>query len=96
MVDRAVAWGWSRDRLVVINEEQGQSGQSRVTRLGFQRVLAAVSLDPVGLSLGREMSRLARSPKDWHPLLARCALFRTLLADAEGLYDPTDYHDRFL
>ena len=49
LVDRAVALGWSRDRVVVIDEDQGQSGQSMVTRLGFQRVLAEVSLDHVGL-----------------------------------------------
>jgi DNA invertase Pin-like site-specific DNA recombinase len=67
LVDRAVAWGWARERVVVIDEDQGQSGQSMVTRLGFQRVLAEVSLDHVGLILGLEMSRLARSNKDWHP-----------------------------
>jgi DNA invertase Pin-like site-specific DNA recombinase len=42
------------------------------------------------------MSRLARSCKDWHQLLELCARFRVLLADADGLYDPTDYNDRFL
>jgi DNA invertase Pin-like site-specific DNA recombinase len=96
LVDRAVALGWARERVVVIDEDQGQSGQSMVTRLGFQRVLAEVSLDHVGLILGLEMSRLARSNKDWHQLLELCALFRTLLADADGLYDPTDYNDRLL
>jgi DNA invertase Pin-like site-specific DNA recombinase len=96
LVDRAVALGWARERVVVIDEDQGQSGQSMVTRLGFQRLLAEVSLDHVGLILGLEMSRLARSNKDWHQLLELCAIFRTLLADAEGLYDPTDYNDRLL
>ena len=72
LVDRAVALGWARDRVVVIDEDQGQSGQSMVTRLGFQRVLAEVSLDHIGLILGLEMSRLARSNKDWHQLLELC------------------------
>jgi DNA invertase Pin-like site-specific DNA recombinase len=96
LVDRAVTWGWVRDRIIVIDEDQGQSGQSMVTRLGFQRLLAEVSLDHVGLILGLEMSRLARSNKDWHQLLELCAIFRTLLADADGLYDPTNYNDRLL
>jgi len=48
---------------------------------GFQRLLAEVALDRVGLILGLEMSRLARSCKDWHHLLELCARFRTLLAD---------------
>jgi hypothetical protein len=42
------------------------------------------------------MSRLARSCRDWHQLLELCAIFRTLLADPDGLYDPTDHNDRLL
>ena len=90
LVERAVAMGWARDRVIVIDDDQGQSGQSMVTRLGFQRLLAEVSLDHVGLILGLEMSRLARANTDWHQRLELCAIFRTLLADADGLYDPTD------
>ena len=96
LVERAIAWGWSPERVIVIDEDQGQSGQSMATRLGFQRLLAEVSLDHVGLILGLELSRLARSNKDWHQLLELCAIFGTLLADADGLYDPTDYNDRLL
>ena len=96
LVERAIAWGWAPERVIVIDEDQGQSGQSMATRLGFQRLLAEVSLDHVGLILGLELSRLARSNKDWHQLLELCAIFGTLLADADGLYDPTDYNDRLL
>ncbi len=94
--DRAVALGWPRDGVTVIDDDLGLSGQSAEGRLGFQRLLAEVALDHVGLILGLEMSRLARSCKDWHQLLEWCARFRTLLADADGLYDPTDYNDRLL
>jgi DNA invertase Pin-like site-specific DNA recombinase len=64
--------------------------------LGFQRLLAEVALDHVGLILGLEMSRLSRSNKDWHQLLELCARFRVLLGDGDGLYDPTDHNDRLL
>jgi DNA invertase Pin-like site-specific DNA recombinase len=74
----------------------GKSGQSIEGRLGSQRLLAEVALDHVGLILGLEMSRLARSNKDWHQLLELCARFRVLLGDADGLYDPTDHNDRLL
>ena len=57
-------------------------------------MLAEVSSDRVGLILGLEMSRLARSCKDWHALLELCAIYRTLLGDADGLYDPSQYNDR--
>ncbi len=96
LADRAVELGWAREQVVVIDDDLGKSGQSAEGRPGFQRLLAALALDHVGLILGLEMSRLARSCKDWHQLLELCARFRTLLADADGVYDPTDYHDRLL
>jgi DNA invertase Pin-like site-specific DNA recombinase len=96
LVYRAELLGWPADRVEVVDEDQGHSGQSAVGRLGFQYLLAEISLDHVGLILGLEMSRLARSNKDWHQLLELCAIFRVLLADQDGLYDPTDYNDRLL
>src|SRR5262249_49722308 len=96
LVNRAIELGWSPDRILVIDEDQGKSGATAEDRLGFQRLLAEVSLDHVGLILGLEMSRLARSCKDWHQLLELCALFRTVLADRGGLYGPIDHHHRLL
>jgi DNA invertase Pin-like site-specific DNA recombinase len=96
LADRAVALGWPRAAVQVIDEDQGHSGSSAEGRSGFQRLLAEVSSDRVGLILGLEMSRLARSCKDWHALLELCAIYRTLLADADGLYDPGQYNDRLL
>ena len=96
LVDRAVALGWARDRVATIDDDLGKSGQSIEGRPGFQRLLAEVALDRVGLILGLEMSRLARSCRDWHQLLELCARFRVLLADADGLYDPNDHSDRLL
>lgn len=96
LVHRAAALGWSPSSVEVVDEDQGRSGQTVEGRLGFQYLLAEISLDHVGIVFGLEMSRLARSNKDWHQLLELCALFRTLLADQDGLYDPTDYNDRLL
>ncbi len=96
LADRAVALGWPSAAVEVIDEDQGHSGSSAEGRNGFQRLLAEVSADRVGLILGLEMSRIARSCKDWHTLLELCAIYRTLLADADGLYDPSDYNDRLL
>jgi len=96
LTDRAVALGWTRDRITTIDDDLGRSGQSIEGRPGFQRLLAEVALDHVGLILGLEMSRLARSDRDWHQLLELCARFRVLLADAEAIYDPADHNDRLL
>jgi DNA invertase Pin-like site-specific DNA recombinase len=96
LVHRAAALGWPRGGVEVVDEDQGRSGQSAEGRPGFQYLLAEIGLDHVGIVFGLEMSRLARSNKDWHQLLELCAIFRALLADQDGLYDPTDYNDRLL
>lgn len=93
---RAVTLGWPEARVLVIDDDQGISGQSIDNRPGFQRLLAEVSLGRVGIVFGREVSRLSRSNKDWHQLLELCAVFSVLIADADGVYDPTDYNDRLL
>jgi len=93
---RAQELGWAPDRVLVIDEDLGVSGATTAGRAGFARLVAEVSLDHVGLILGLEMSRLARSCADWYPLLELCALFGTLLADLDGVYDPGQYNDRLL
>src|SRR4051794_34848611 len=96
LADYAATLGWPRERIVVIDEDQGRSGRTVEQRPGFQRLLAEVSLDHVGLVLGLELSRLSRSSKDWYHLLEVCAVFGTLLADQDGVYDPNDTNDRLV
>src|ERR671915_2074576 len=96
LVRRAVAWGWPEVRVLVIDDDLGRSGTSVEGRHGVQRLVADVGLDHVGLILGVEISRLARSSKDWHQLLEICALFGTLIADSDGICDPSDFNDRML
>lgn len=96
LTEQAANWGWHRERILVIDDDLGKSGASSVGRVGFGRLVAEVSMGHVGLILGIEMSRLARSCKDWHQLLEICALFGTLIADQDGVYDPSQYNDRLL
>ena len=96
LVDRAILFGWPKERVEVIDDDLGLSGASSAVRHGFQRLVAEVGLGRVGLVLGVEMSRLARSNRDWHQLLEICALFDTLIADADGVYDPSNFNDRLL
>ena len=94
--ERAVALGWSPERVVVVDSDLGQSGASAVDREGFQRLVAEVGLGRVGIVLGLEVSRLARSSVDWQRLLEICALTETLILDEDGVYDPTQFNDRLL
>lgn len=96
LVDYAQSLGWPTERILVIDDDLGKSGSTAAGRPGFQRLVTEVGLGHVGLILGVDMSRLARSNRDWHQLLEICALFRTLIADMDGLYNPTDYNDRLL
>jgi DNA invertase Pin-like site-specific DNA recombinase len=96
LVDRAQTYGWQADRTEIIDEDLGVSGQSVVGRTGFQRLLAEISLGHVGIVFGIEMSRLARNCRDWHQLLELCAVFDTLIGDADGIYNPREYNDRLL
>jgi DNA invertase Pin-like site-specific DNA recombinase len=96
LVERAVALGWSASRVLVIDEDLGKSGSSTAGRAGFQRLVTEITMGHVGLVLGLEMSRLARSGADWYQLLELCALAGALLADADGVYDPVEYNDRLL
>lgn len=93
---RAVEFGWAESRVLVIDDDQATSGQWIEGRPGFQRLLAEVALGHVGVVFGREMSRLARSCKDFHQLIELCAIFNVVLADADGVYDPADPNDRML
>ena len=96
LADYAATLGWPRERIVVIDEDQGRSGRTVEQRPGFQRLLAEVTLDHVGMVLGLEISRLSRSSKDWYHLLEVCAVFGTLLADQDGIYDANDSNDRLV
>ncbi len=93
---RAVQLGWPAECVVIVDEDQGLSGQTATGRSGFAYLLSQVALNQVGIILGLETSRLARSNKDWHQLLDLCGIFQTLLADQDGVYDPTNYNDRLL
>jgi len=90
LVNLAVALGWPRDRILLIDDDQGNSGKTADWRTGFHRLLAEVTMDHVGLILGIEMSRVARNNKDWHHLMEMCAIFGTILADEDRFYDPRD------
>jgi DNA invertase Pin-like site-specific DNA recombinase len=94
--ERALALGWEASRIVVIDQDLGQSGASAVDRAGFQRLVAEVGLGHVGLVMGLEVSRLARSSLDWHHLLEICTMTGTLILDEDGLYDPATFNDRLL
>ena len=96
LVDRAFHFGWAREAIVTIDDDLGRSGAPSKGGSASSGWWRKSGLGHVGLVLGIEMSRLARSCRDWHQLLEICALFDTLIADVDGVYDPANYNDRLL
>jgi DNA invertase Pin-like site-specific DNA recombinase len=96
LTETAARLGWPQPRIVVIDDDLGLSGASSSARTGFQRLVAAISLGEVGIVLVTEISRLSRLSSDWHRVIELCAVFETLIADEDGLYDPRDPNDRLV
>jgi DNA invertase Pin-like site-specific DNA recombinase len=96
LAERAVVLGWARSQVMVIDEDLGVSAATADSRKGFARLVTEVTMGRVGVVLGIEMSRLARTGRDWHQLLELCSLSGVLLADPDGVYDPGFYNDRLL
>ena len=95
--ERAIALGWSREQVVVIDSDLGESAAAGAAdRAGFERLMTDVSMGRAGLVMGLEVSRLARSCSAWHRLLEICALSQTLVLDQDGLYDVGHINDRLL
>ena len=94
--ERAIALGWRDDHIIVIDNDQGESGASASWRESFQRLVTDVGMGHAGIVMGLEVSRLARNNADWHRLLEICALADTLILDEDGVYDQTGFNDRLL
>ncbi len=96
LVERAVALGWSRDAVEVVDCDLGTSGAGGVQRDGFTRMTAETALGNVGLILSIEVSRVARNSGDWYRLLDLCSMTDTLIGDEDGIYHPGRFNDRLL
>ena len=64
LVDRAICFGWPKERVEVIDDDLGKSGTSSKGRGGFQRLIAEIGLGKAGLVLSLDASRLVRNNHD--------------------------------
>jgi DNA invertase Pin-like site-specific DNA recombinase len=84
------------EKVEVIDDDLGRSGDGYTERPGFQRLVALVCGGSVGAVFCLEASRLARNGRDWHNLLYLCGLADVVIVDPEGIYDPNASNDRLL
>ena len=96
LAQRAEALGWPAARIRIIDTDLGQSAKEGTSRTGFQELITEMSLGHVGIIFGYQVSRLARNNRDWYHLLDLAAVFDTLIADIDGIYDPRSHNDRLL
>ena len=80
----------------VIDDDLGVSGASTAGRSGFAELAAQVGLGRSGSCWRWRCSRLARNNADWYRLLDLAGMTDTLIADADGVYDPAMFNDRLV
>jgi DNA invertase Pin-like site-specific DNA recombinase len=93
---RALALGWPQAAVEVVDSDLGLTGTSITHRLGFQEMVAQVTLGQVGIILSTDVTRLSRNCSDWYPLLDVCGYKQCLIADRDGIYDPASINGRLL
>jgi DNA invertase Pin-like site-specific DNA recombinase len=96
LVELAKRYDWTKNAIVVIDDDMGRSASSVSGRKGFARLVADVALKKAGIIFGLEVSRLARNNRDWYQLLDLCSITDTLIADTDGVYNPCQFNDRLL
>lgn len=96
LVECAKELGWPDEKIIVIDQDQGQSGASVQGRDGFKLMMKDILMGNVGAVFSLEASRLARDSSDWHLLVKVCVTRNTLIIDEAGIHNPRVFNDRLL
>ncbi len=94
--DRAATLGWHKQDIQIIDADLGRSGTTTDGRAGYQELVAQIALGKIGILLAFDATRLARNCSHWYQLLDLCGLHDCLIADRDGVYDPTSINGRLL
>jgi DNA invertase Pin-like site-specific DNA recombinase len=94
--ERAHELGWPESSIDIIDADLGRSGATTEGRAGFQELVAHVALGQVGILIAYDATRLARNCSHWYQLLDLCGRADCLIADRDGVYDPSSVNGRLL
>ncbi|MEZ6101153.1 MAG: recombinase family protein [Pirellulaceae bacterium] len=94
--ERAVGLGWHEQDTHFVDTDLGRSGTTIEQREGFQQLVADIALGTVGILLAFDATRLARNCSHWYQLLDLCGLHDCLIADRDGVYNPSSINGRLL
>ena len=62
----------------------------------IQELVAQIALGQIGILIAYDATRLARNCSHWYQLLDLCGRTSCLIADRDGVYDPTSINGRLL
>src|SRR5260370_16591292 len=79
LVGRAKELGWSDEKIIVVDQDQGQSGASTEGRDGFKDMMREILMGHVGAVFSLEASRLARDSTACHQLIKLRTTQNTLI-----------------
>jgi len=93
---RAEQLGWHEQHIDVVDVDLGKTATTTEGRVGFQEIVAQIALGKIGILIAYDATRLARNCSHWYQLLDLCAQHDCLIADRDGVYDPTTINGRLL
>jgi DNA invertase Pin-like site-specific DNA recombinase len=96
LTQRALELGWPETSIEIVDADLGRSGATTEGRTGFQNLVADVALGHVGILIAYDATRLARNCSNWYQLLDLCGRTDCLIADRDGVYDPSSVNGRLL
>ena len=96
MKQHALKLGWKEEFIQIIESDLGYSATTIQGRDGYKTLLSEVALGHIGIILSYESTRLSRNCTDWYPLLDLCTFNQCLIADRDGVYDPSTPNGRLL
>jgi len=94
--DRAIQLGWHEQDIEIVDADLGHTASTIEGRVGFQHLVSEVALKKVGVVIAYDATRLARNCSDWYQLLDLCGHADCLIADRDGVYDPSSINGRLL
>ena len=93
---RALELGWHEDQIRIIDADQGRTASTAEGRQGFSELVTLLTHEQVGIILSTEVTRISRNCSDWYPLLDICSYHNCLIADRDGIHDPSTIDGRLL
>jgi DNA invertase Pin-like site-specific DNA recombinase len=95
--EQAAALGWTGERVIVLDEDQGTSAALPQACRGFGDMVAAVARSELGIIvMSFELSRRSRNDLNWHQLVYLCRPTGMLMADEQGRCDPSSSSDQMV